>query len=88
MVRNVRILLALVAVLAFSAIWELDLQRLAEGLVGGRLAASLFEIVLTLILAYAVWSLVKAGVAHLLGEDHRLLFRRHLEQPDLKELDP
>ena len=40
----------LVAVLAFAGIWDVNLTSMAHGLVGGRLAASLFEILITLIL--------------------------------------
>ena len=66
--RNGRIILGLIFFLAFAGIWDLNLLQAAEGLVGGRLAGSLVEILITLVLAYAVWSLVKAAVEQVVPE--------------------
>jgi small-conductance mechanosensitive channel len=68
MLRNLRILLALLWIVLFAGLWNLDLNRLAEAAVGGRLASSLFEIVLTVVLAYALWSLVQAAVERVVGK--------------------
>ncbi len=68
LVRNGRIILGLIFFLAFAGIWDLNLLQAAEGVVGGRLAGSLVEILITLVLAYAVWSLVKAAVEQVVPE--------------------
>ncbi len=69
MLRNLRIVLGLVVLWSLAGLWNLDLVVLAEAVVGDRLAGSLFEITITLILAYAVWSVVKASVERVVGPE-------------------
>jgi small-conductance mechanosensitive channel len=61
--RNFRMMFYLLLIGAFTQVWGLDLQWLATAMVGGRIAGSLFEIVLSGVLMYALWSLVGAAVA-------------------------
>jgi small-conductance mechanosensitive channel len=60
--RQGRILLTVIILFAFLRLWHIDVLSLAEGLIGTRLATALFDITLTVLLAYAVWSIVKAAV--------------------------
>jgi small-conductance mechanosensitive channel len=62
MLRNGRILLALVSVFLLADIWDIQLQDMAAHGMGARVAGSLFDIVVTLILASATWGIVKTAI--------------------------
>ena len=62
MLRNGRVLLALVSVFVLADIWDIHLQDMAAHGMGARVAGSLFDIVVTLILASATWSIVKTAI--------------------------
>ncbi|MFZ1413287.1 MAG: mechanosensitive ion channel family protein [Defluviicoccus sp.] len=60
--RNGNILLGVVAVMLLAEIWEVDLDALAAHSLGARIADSLFDIVITLILASAGWGIIKTAI--------------------------
>jgi small-conductance mechanosensitive channel len=60
--RNGNILLGVVAVMLLAEIWEVDLDALAAHSLGARIADSLFDIIITLILASAGWGIIKTAI--------------------------
>lgn len=60
--RNGRILLALMSVIVLAGIWDVHLEAMAERGIGARVAGSLFDIVVTLVLASAAWGIVKTAI--------------------------
>ncbi len=60
--RNGRILLALVSVMFLANIWNIHLEAMAAHGIGARVAGSLFDIVVTLVLASAAWGIVKTAI--------------------------
>ncbi len=67
--RNMRILLAIVAVVVLAQAWRIDLPSIAEGIFGARIADMLLDVGVTLLLAYALWSVVKTAVARHVGPE-------------------
>ena len=61
-VRNGRILVAVLVAVLLADIWDINLQALAAYGLGGRIADSLFDIVITLLLASAGWGIVKTAI--------------------------
>jgi len=61
-VRNLRIGLAVLSLLLLDWIWGIDLHAIAAGSLGVRIAGSLFDIIVTLIIASAVWGVVSTAV--------------------------
>jgi small-conductance mechanosensitive channel len=62
LVRNGRVLLSVGAVLAMAAVWSIDVGTAAESGLGARVGGSLFDIVVTLTLASALWGLVRTAL--------------------------
>jgi moderate conductance mechanosensitive channel len=60
--RNGRILLGVVAVIVLSQVWNVSLEAMASRGLGTRIAESLFDIVITLILASAGWGILKTAI--------------------------
>ena len=60
--RNGRILLGVVAVIVLSQVWNVSLEAMASRGLGTRIAESLFDIVITLILASAGWGILKTTI--------------------------
>lgn len=60
--RNGNILLGVVVVLLLAEIWAVDLDALAAHSLGARIANSLFDIIITLILASAGWGIIKTAI--------------------------
>ena len=60
--RNGRILLGVVAVIVLGQIWNISLEAMASRGLGTRIAESLFDIVITLILASAGWGILKTAI--------------------------
>lgn len=69
MLRNLRILLAIAIVIVFAEIWSIDIADFAQKTVGARITGALFDIGITVLLAYAVWSVVKVSVERHAGGD-------------------
>ena len=61
-VKNLRIVLGVVVVVALSDVWELDLQSAAASGVGATLAGAMFDIIITLILASAAWGILRVAI--------------------------
>ena len=62
LVRNARVLLAVGAVLVMAEVWSVDVSTMAERGLGARVAGSLFDIIVTLTLASALWGLVRTAL--------------------------
>ena len=62
LIKNLRIVLAVVVAALLADIWNIDLQAAAAAKVGATLAGSLFDIVITLILASAFWGIIKVAI--------------------------
>ncbi len=61
--RNMRILLAIVVVVVLAQAWRIDLSSIVEGIFGARVANALLDVGITILLAYALWGVVKTAVA-------------------------
>ena len=59
--------LALLAI--FVRLWEIDVKALSATLVGERFAAALFDISLTVLLAWAVWGVIRIAIERQLGDE-------------------
>lgn len=67
--RNLRIVLVVGGVLVLGRIWDIHLDELAAGSLGSRAADALFTIIVSLLLASALWGVVKTAVdRHVSGE--------------------
>jgi small-conductance mechanosensitive channel len=64
LVRNLRLILAVLCVVILAQVWQIDIQGMAAKGVGKNLAGSLFDIVITLVLASAAWGIIKTAVRH------------------------
>ncbi len=62
LIKNLRIVLAVVVAVLLADIWDIDLQAVAAAKVGATLAGSLFDIMITLILASAFWGIIKVAI--------------------------
>lgn len=62
LVRNARVLLGVAAVLSLATVWSIDVGSAAERGLGARVGGSLFDIVVTLTLASALWGLVRTAL--------------------------
>ncbi|MDX1431688.1 MAG: mechanosensitive ion channel family protein [Gammaproteobacteria bacterium] len=67
--RYLRILMLILVVFCFLSLWNIELDTLAESILGNRVAGALFDIGLTVLLAYAVWGVVKAAVEYHVGPE-------------------
>ncbi len=67
--KNLRILLALIAVLLVLGVWGIEPGAFARSMAGERIGRAFFDIIVTALLAYAVWSLVKAAVSYHLDSE-------------------
>lgn len=68
--KNLRIVLAFIAILVVLGFWGVELGSLAQAAAGERVGAAFFDIVLTAFVAYAIWSVVKAAVSfHMVPEE-------------------
>jgi small-conductance mechanosensitive channel len=64
LIRNMRVVLGLFVVLILAQIWGLDLHNVAAASMSERVADALFEIIVTLILAWAIWGFVKSAITY------------------------
>ena len=67
--RYLRVLVVILIVAAFLALWDIEIGAFAESLVGTRVARALFDIGVTVLLAYAIWGIVKAAVEYHVGPE-------------------
>ncbi|MDH3314513.1 MAG: mechanosensitive ion channel [Gammaproteobacteria bacterium] len=61
--RNMRILFAIFVVVVLAQAWRIDLPGIVEGIFGARMAHVLIDVGVTLLLAYALWSVVETAVS-------------------------
>jgi small-conductance mechanosensitive channel len=64
LVRNMRVVLGLFVVLILAEVWGLNLHNVAAASMSGRVADALFEIIVTLILAWAVWGFIRSTITY------------------------
>lgn len=60
--RNLRIVLAVATSMAIAWLWDVDVTLLADNSLGRRAVESLVTIGITLILAFAVWGVIKTAI--------------------------
>lgn len=67
--RNLRIVLVVGGILVLGRIWNIHLDELAAGSLGSRAADALFTIIVALLLASALWGVVKTAVDRHVAEE-------------------
>jgi len=65
--RYSRVLLGLALLVIFVRLWDIDLEALTAQLVNERFASALFDISLTVLLAWAVWGVIRISIERKLG---------------------
>ncbi len=68
--RYARVLMVLALLAIFVRLWNIDLEALAGQLVGTRVAGALFDIGITVLLAWALWGVIRISIERKL-EDER-----------------
>jgi small-conductance mechanosensitive channel len=61
--KNLRIVLGFIAIVLALGFWGVEAGGVAKAIAGERIGKAFFDIVVTALLAYAVWSVVKAVVS-------------------------
>ena len=64
LVRNLRIVLLVIAIVILARVWDIDMQSMAASGVGETIADALWEIIIALVLASAAWGIVKTAIAN------------------------
>ena len=64
LIRNMRVILGLLVFLLMAQVWGLDLHNVTAASMSERVADALFEIVVILIVAWAVWGFVKTAITY------------------------
>lgn len=67
--KNLRIVLGFLAALLVLKFWGIEVGTMATSMAGERVGKAFFDIAIILLLAYAIWSVVKAAVTYHLGAD-------------------
>jgi small-conductance mechanosensitive channel/Na+-transporting methylmalonyl-CoA/oxaloacetate decarboxylase gamma subunit len=67
--HNIRLILAVVCVVILARVWDINIQGIAAKGMGQDFAGSLFDIVVALVLASAVWGIVKTAIRHTVPEE-------------------
>jgi len=65
--KNLRILLVFTSIFLIMKFWGVEVGAMATSMAGERVGKAFFDIVVILLLAYALWSVVKAAVSYHLG---------------------
>jgi small-conductance mechanosensitive channel len=60
--RNLRIILAVLVIVTLGAIWNIDIERVAAGSLGSRVADALFTILIAVLLASALWGAIRTAI--------------------------
>ncbi len=68
LLRNFRVVLAIVVAVAIGEIWNIDMRGAAAAGVGETVANAIFDIVITLVLASAIWGIIKTAISRQLPE--------------------
>jgi small-conductance mechanosensitive channel len=61
--KNLRIVLGFIAIVVALGFWGIEAGAAAKAIAGERIGKAFFDIVVTALLAYAVWGVVKAAVS-------------------------
>ena len=64
LVRNMRVIVGLLVAVLMTNVWGFDLHNVAAASMSQRVADALFEIVVTVILAWAIWGFVKTAITY------------------------
>jgi small-conductance mechanosensitive channel len=67
--RNIRLILAVVCVVILARVWDINIQGIAAKGMGQDFAGALFHIVVALVLASAVWGIVKTAIRQSVPEE-------------------
>ena len=67
--RKLRVLLVLALLAVFVRLWNIDVVALTAQLVGQRFAGALFDISLTILLAWALWGVIRISIERRLEEE-------------------
>ena len=67
--KNLRIVLGFLAILAILGFWGVEAGAAATSMAGERVGNAFFDIAVIVLLAYALWSVVKAAVSYHLGSN-------------------
>ena len=60
--RYARVLMVLVLLMIFVRLWNIDVEAIVSQLAGGRFASALFDISLTILLAWALWGVIRISI--------------------------
>ncbi len=69
LMRNLRIVLAVVVVLVLGKVWNIDIQAAAAHGVGETIAGALFNIIIAFVLASAGWGIIKTAINQKMREE-------------------
>lgn len=68
-IRNVRIVVVVLVLLVLGRIWGIELKDFVSAGLANRIGESLFQIVLTLVVASAVWGVIKTAISRHAPQD-------------------
>ncbi len=68
LLKNLRIVLAILVVMTLAEVWDVDVRATAASGIGEVLANAVFDIAITLVLASAIWGIVKTAISRHLPE--------------------
>lgn len=60
--RYARVLMVLALLMIFTRLWNINIVAIAGQLFGGRFASALFDISLTVLLAWALWGVIRISI--------------------------
>ncbi len=66
--RYARILMVLAILAVFVRLWQLDVKSVSAALVGDRFAGALFDISITILLAWALWGVIRISIERKLDD--------------------
>jgi small-conductance mechanosensitive channel len=67
--RYARVLMVLALLAIFVRLWNIDVEAIAGQLVGERFASALFDISLTVLLAWALWGVIRISIERKLADE-------------------
>src|SRR5512132_3207830 len=68
-IRNLRIMMAVFGILVFARIWNIELLDFVPAGLASRIGEASFQIIVTLILASALWGIVKTAISRRVPEE-------------------
>jgi small-conductance mechanosensitive channel len=69
LMRNFRIVLAVVVILVLGEVWDVDIRSAAAHGMGETIAGALFDIIIAVVLASAGWGIVKTAINQKIREE-------------------